>query len=85
LLIHAVIVRQVQDGARRRFEYEGRWSSEQLFLFFEEDRGRGFIVGTLVLHLSGNLDTLQGRSTYHNKKEVVAEPRIYRRRRETTN
>jgi hypothetical protein len=52
LPIHAVIVRQVQNGARRRFEYEGRLSSGQLFLFFEEDRGRGFIVGTLVLHLS---------------------------------
>ena len=50
-------------------------------LFFEDKQGRGYIVGTVVLYLSGDLRTLVGRSTYydHTKKQVVSTSREYRR------
>jgi hypothetical protein len=49
-------------------------------LFFEERAGRGVIVGTMVLYLSGNLRTLTGRTTYyhHTKKSVVSALREFR-------
>jgi hypothetical protein len=78
--IRAFVERKVSTGVRR-FEYEGRFSSGQVVLFFEDQRGRGFIIGTMVLHLSGNLNRLTGKSTYydHTKKEVVSAERMYTR------
>jgi hypothetical protein len=78
--IRATIDREVRDG-RRKFEYEGRLSSGQLVLFFEDVRGRGYIIGTLVLYLAGDLRSMVGRSTYyhHTKKTVVSTQRVYRR------
>jgi len=78
--VHATIERKA-DGGLRIFKYEGRFTSGQLVLFFEEEKGRGFIVGTVVLYLSGNLRTLVGRSTYydHTLKEVISKARRYER------
>ena len=79
-LIHAVVDRKVRNGTRR-FEYEGRFSSGQLVMFFQDQRGKGFIIGTMVLHLAGNLNTFVGRSTYyhHTRNEVVSTARMYKR------
>jgi hypothetical protein len=73
-------VREVREGSRT-FEYEGRFTAGQLVLFFEDKQGRGYIVGTVVLHLSPDLSTLTGRSTYfaHAEGSVVSTTRIYRR------
>jgi hypothetical protein len=78
--VQAVVTRDVQGG-QRVFEYEGRLASGQLLLFFEEPRGRGYIIGTMVLQLSGDLRTLIGRTTYyhHNRGEVVSNLRVFRR------
>lgn len=78
--VRATITRTVKDGIRI-FDYEGRFTSGQLVLFFEDKQGPGYIVGTVVLYLSGNLHTLVGRSTYydHTKKQVVSTSREYRR------
>ncbi len=78
--IRARVERQVRNGLRH-FEYEGRFTSGQLILFFEEPRGRGFIVGTMVLYLSGDLRKLTGKATFyhHTKGQVVANDRVYRR------
>lgn len=78
--IRASIVARVREGVRT-FEYEGRLMSGQLVLFFEEPAGRNFIVGTVVLHLSGDLKRLLGRSTYyhHTRKEVVANVELFLR------
>lgn len=78
--IRATIERTGKSGTRV-FEYEGRIASGQLVLFFEDVRGRGFIIGTVILYLSGNLQSLVGRNTYyhHTKKEVVTTERIFRR------
>ena len=80
MFVRATISRLAKDGSRV-FEYEGRFTSGQLILFFEEEKGRGYIVGTMVLYLSGDLRTLAGRSTYydHTKKVVVSAAREYRR------
>jgi hypothetical protein len=78
--VRATITREVREGTRV-FDYEGRFTSGQLVLFFEDKQGRGYIVGTVVLYLSGDLRTLVGRSTYydHTKKQVVSTSREYRR------
>ncbi|MGC4068444.1 MAG: nucleotide-binding protein [Polyangiaceae bacterium] len=78
--VQAIVTRDVQDG-QRVFEYEGRLASGQLLLFFEDLRGRGYIVGTMVLQLSGDLRTLSGRTTYyhHTLGEVVSNQRVFRR------
>jgi hypothetical protein len=74
-LVRATVVRT----AKRVFEYEGRLTSGQLVLFFEDPKGRGYIVGTMVLHLGSDLQTLVGRSTYFDHAEgiVVSKARRY--------
>lgn len=78
--IRATITRDVRDGMRV-FEYEGRITAGQLVLVWEEQKGRGFIVGTMVLHILGDLRTMVGNSTYyhHTHNRVVSTPRTYRR------
>lgn len=79
--VRATVVREVREG-QRVFEYEGRFTAGQLVLFFEDKQGRGYIVGTVVLHLSPDLRTLSGRSTYfaHAKGTVVSNARIFNRK-----
>jgi hypothetical protein len=78
--VRATVRRDVQDG-QRTFEYEGRFVAGQLVLFYEDQQARGYVVGTMVLHLAGNLRRLSGRSTYyhHTEKQVVSTAREYRR------
>ena len=79
--VHATVVRNVREG-QRVFDYEGRFTAGQLVLFFEDKQGRGYIVGTVVLHLSPDLRTLSGRSTYfaHAEGIVVSNARVFKRR-----
>lgn len=78
--VRASIIRNTTEGGTRTFEYEGRFTSGQLVLFYEDSRGRGYIVGTMVLHLSADLKTLRGRTTYysHDENTVVSFAREYR-------
>ena len=78
--IRATVQREVSGGTRS-FEYEGRFTSGQLVLFFEDREGRGYIVGTVVLHLSPDLQSLVGRSTYfdHSENIVRSSARNYRK------
>lgn len=78
--VRAVVERRVPGGVRR-FDYEGRFSAGQLVLFFEDTAGRGFIIGSLVLHLSSDVQTLIGKSTFyhHDNNQVVAADRLYKR------
>ena len=78
--IRATVVRTVRTG-QRLFDYEGRFTSGQLVLFFEENIGRGYIVGTVVLHLSPDLRTLSGLATYfaHAKGAVISTNHVYKR------
>jgi len=78
--VRATIKRNVKDG-HRTFTYEGVVTSGQIVLFFEDQKGRGFIVGAMVLHLAGDLKSLVGRSTYydHAKATVVSRRRRYTR------
>jgi hypothetical protein len=80
IFVRASIVRKVNEGVRT-FDYEGRFSSGQLILFFEDKKGRGYIIGTVVLHLSPDLRSLVGRSTYfdHAEGKVVSRARLYKR------
>lgn len=79
--IRATIERKTTEGGERTFEYEGRFSAGQLVLFYEDSQGRGYIVGTMVLHLSADLRSLKGRTTYHSHDEnrVVSFPREYKK------
>jgi hypothetical protein len=79
-LIRAFVERRTPAGTRR-FDYEGRFSAGQLVLFFEDIAGRGFIIGSMVLHLSSDLQTLTGKITYyhHDHHQVLATDRFYKR------
>lgn len=79
--VRATIERKTTDGGTRTFEYEGRFTAGQLVLFYEDSVGRGYIVGTMVLHLSADLKSLRGRTTYHSHDEnrVVSFPREYKK------
>ncbi|MFT3803923.1 MAG: nucleotide-binding protein [Burkholderiaceae bacterium] len=81
IFVRASINRLSSKGGTRLFEYEGKFTSGQLVLFYEDTRGRGYIVGTMVLHLSEDLRTLIGRTTYfsHDESRVVSFQREYRR------
>jgi hypothetical protein len=78
--VYAHLVHKGSTGDRT-FEYEGRLTSGQLVLFFEEPSARGYVVGTMVLHLSGDLNSLSGRSTFyhHTRKEVVSDRELFLR------
>jgi hypothetical protein len=78
--IRATVIRTVRERTRT-FDYEGRFTAGQLVLFFEDKQGRGYIVGTTVLHLSPDLRTLSGLSTYfaHAEGTVTSRSRLYRR------
>ena len=80
--VRATIKRNVKDGYRT-FTYEGVVTSGQIVLFFEDQKGPGFIVGAMVLHLAGDLKSLVGRSTFydHAKAMVVSRRRRYTRTR----
>jgi len=53
----------------RTFFYKGYLSSGQIILNFEQIEGNGYIIGTMVLHLAGNLNSLTGKSTFFNHDE----------------
>lgn len=76
--IQANIIYKTKDG-ERLLESEGRFSSGQLVLFFEDVKGRGYIVGTIVLHLASDLRSLKGQSLYyrHTKDAVISRERLY--------
>ena len=78
--IRATADRTVKEG-KRTFSYEGWMYSGQLVLTWEEPEGAGFIVGSMVLVLSSDLQELEGNSTYyhHRRKKVVSSRRLYRR------
>lgn len=79
--IRATVVRAVRNG-ERVFDYEGRFTSGQLVFFFEDKMGRGYIVGTVLLHLSPDLRSLYGRATYfaHAEGAVISTTRLYKRK-----
>lgn len=81
VFVRAVVSRKSSHGGMRTFEYEGKFTSGQLVLFYEDTSGRGYIVGTVVLHLSADLKALRGRTTYfsHDDTGVVSYLREYRR------
>jgi hypothetical protein len=58
-----------RDGSPtdRTFEYRGRFSSGHLTLLFEDQRGKGFITGAIVLHLSSTLRELVGKTMYFDQ------------------
>jgi hypothetical protein len=74
-------LRREHDANIRIFHYEGIFQSGQLVLSFEEKGGEGYILGTIILYLSSNLNQLKGKATYyhHNKGEVVCSDRLYKR------
>ena len=78
--VRASIKRNVKDGYRT-FRYEGVLTSGQIVLFFEDEKGPGFVVGTMVLHLAGDLKSLVGRSTFydHARGMVISRRRRYTR------
>lgn len=78
--IYAQVERQTNNGFRR-FEYEGRCSSGQIVLFFEDKGGRGFVIGTIVLRISSDVNILSGKSTYyhHDTNTVLCTDRFYKR------
>ena len=65
----------------RIFNYEGSIASGQLVLNFEERKGQGYNVGSMILALSSDLNQLVGKTTYYHKTEarVVTKDKLYQR------
>ena len=78
--VKASVERDVLTG-KRNFRYAGAIASGQIVLSWEEPEGAGYIVGAMVLKLSGNLRELRGRTTFyhHDKGKVISEEKLYRR------
>lgn len=78
--IKAKAIRRTRNG-ERIFEYFGKISGGQIVLTWEEPEGAGFIIGAMVLHLSQDLKTLEGSSTYFSHKygKVISTERVYNR------
>jgi len=64
---------------KRIFKYHGTFQSGQVVLNFEEKGGEGFIMGSMVLHLSSSRHLLSGKAVYYqyNRGQVVASDRVY--------
>ncbi|HYX72073.1 MAG TPA: hypothetical protein VE732_04825, partial [Nitrososphaera sp.] len=78
-IIKATVIRNVSrkgSPVTRTFVYTGKVRSGQLTLSFEEPVSGGFIAGTLVLKVAGNLKLLSGYTVYldRDKNEVVTHP-----------
>lgn len=80
--LRAIIERHSIDP-KRYFRYVGHVSSGQLILTWEEPEGAGYIVGAMVLKLSGNLNELHGKTVYlyQDSGKVICTNKIYRRTR----
>ena len=78
--VKANIIRRTKNG-ERKFEYSGRISGGQIVLTWEEPEGAGFIIGAMVLHLSHDMNTLAGTSTYFSHKygKVISTDRVFNR------
>lgn len=76
----ATVIRNGQNG-ERRFKYEGHIVSGQVILNFEEVKGEGYNVGSMVLYLKDSLKELVGKVTYfhHDQGEVVGHGRVYKK------
>lgn len=78
-IIKATVVRNISRKGTpvgRTFVYTGKVRSGQLMLSFEEPVSGGYIAGTIVLKVSGNLKMLSGYTVYldRDKNEVVTHP-----------
>lgn len=78
--ITAQVYRSSNNG-ERVFDYKGLFLSGQVVLNFVEPKGRGRNIGAMVLHLSGDLNNLIGKSTYyhHDIGNVISDDKLYRR------
>lgn len=68
-------------GSERELDFEGKFTTGgQLVMFFQDRKGRGFIVGTIILHLTSDL-SLRGQSIYydHTKDMVISKARLLQR------
>ena len=73
--------RNTSNGVRR-FRYKGRIRANQVVLNWEEPRGGGVILGSMVMRLSANRQRLDGYSVYVRLDggDVYPEPRFYVRK-----
>lgn len=62
----------------RTFNFKGILMSNQLIMSYEEEEGKGFINGSAVFHLKGNLRTISGLVVFFDpeKHKVVALTRV---------
>ena len=78
--ISATVYRQ-SNNRERIFKYTGIISSGQVLLIWKETQGNGYNMGTMTLILSGDLQNLSGKTTYHahDIAQIVSSDKIYRR------
>tara|TARA_R110000787_G_scaffold238691_2_gene344891 strand:+ start:1119 stop:1394 length:276 start_codon:yes stop_codon:yes gene_type:complete len=76
--IKADTERDTSNGVRR-FKYKGRIRGNQVVLNWEEPRGGGIILGSMVMKLSANRQRLEGLTVYVrlDDGDVKPEPRFY--------
>ena len=67
--------------ADRAFIFSGHFYSGQLIGVFEEERNRGYIVGTVVFKLTSTGREFIGKSIFlhHDTGEIVSQPNIMHR------
>ena len=74
-----ISAKATRPNSARIFQYQGKITSGQLILTWEEPDGAGYIVGAMVLKLSQDQKTLKGKTVYlnQNKGAVVSHDRLY--------
>jgi len=72
---------RTEENSVRHFVYEGKLMGGQLVLTWKQSGGEGHIVGTMVLRITGDGNTLEGMTTYlqHDKAKVRSDVRTYTR------
>jgi hypothetical protein len=78
--IEATVTRQ-RPGSKKEFNYKGTCVSGQLVLIWSQRGAEDYNIGTMMLRLSGNIDTLEGYTTYfhHDTGKVISQPKVYKR------
>ena len=80
--IFASINRQSKKGDRT-FKYKGTVSAGQVVLIWKESGSHGYNMGTMTLLLSGDLQSLKGKTTFnhHDLGKIISQDKIYRKER----
>jgi len=62
--IRAKAIRRIVNEPDKVFTYKGKYQSGQLIFTWMQSGGENYIVGTMILYITGNLQELRGSASY---------------------